>query len=927
MIKKLALILILITSISFAAEAHEVTEGPSTILSAHQTTAPVFIDGVAEPAWEHASELVVNVKDGSIGAVNVTLMALYDQQYLYILASWSDPTESVGKDIWAFTGKNWTVSGDEDRFAIFWNIDDSISGFNIAGCAMLCHGDRMHTNAPGEKGDLWQWKAGRTNPVGYAEDQWIDNTVVEGYSHLSKEAALRSDSVGSILEALSGGSVRNSNEAENAPLYYKPKGKENFLLWEEVEKGGVVKITNETFEEGFTVPGYFLRRPRGSRDDIDAKGMWRDGKWTLEFRRKLQTEHPDDAQFDVSRTYRFGIAVMDNSGGFQAYGIGHSFDLGARTLEFEGLKKESITQLALIKDYLIIGEAHAHRGNIGLVRSSLDDALILYSEMAGEAAEADSALYLETKRQFTRVKSSLTLEDISLLIGYIDLTTLTLQGKRIPTAVPWDVKLLLFWGKIQVYTLILLAALAVFPLIKVIQVGRKPTFRRLSIFLFIVIVPLLFEGVGRIGMLVQNPALENFSFLTNEYATLLWAWLMLMGLFIARSGFGEVEDSIHSLEFYSIQLEEDIKQRERLEKELRRSEEKYRGLFEHSQDGVADISSKGDFITTNEAAARMLGYTKDELKGLSLMDLVLNIDEGQTVISKLEKEGYLKDHVLTLKAKNGDKVIVSISGRRIEEESRHIRSEAIFRDITERVRADEERHALEQQLTQTERLASIGKLAAGVAHEINNPLTNIMLASEKLVQMDFKKEVQEKLDIIMRNVNAAATIARNLLIFSRKTSPVLAETDIVEVISSSLELLSFRMKNVKLSVDLEGIPKIYVDAGQMQQVFTNILINAIQAMPQGGELRIYCKKTDDHLQLNFEDTGAGIPEEHLDRIFDPFYTTKEIGSGTGLGLSICYGIVKAHNGDIRIDSKVGEGTKVIITLPFAKKINNKERRR
>jgi PAS domain S-box-containing protein len=930
MTKKPVLIIILLLCTSSLSEALSPSKDQSTILTAYRTNNYVFLDGYpGETDWQHANELIIKVQDGSIGTVEVSLKALYDSEYLYILASWPDPTESISIDMWVFDGENWTSSGNEDRITFFWNIDDSIAGFNIAGCAMLCHGDRMHTNAPGERGDLWYWKAARTNPLGYADDQWIDNTLIAGYDHEAKEAALRRDSTESLLEGLSSGYMRNINERGDAPRYYKPQiDDENiFIFWEDVKKGRVLEVAGRTFRKGYTVPGYILRRPTGSQGDIDAKGTWRNGRWTVEFRRKLQTGNPDDVQFDVSKTYRFGVAVMDNTSGFEAYGIGHSFDLGARTLEFGGLTRESITHLTLIKDYLTISRAHLVKGNLGLAYSSLDDALILYNKISEEVSTADPALYIETKRQFTKVKRSLSSEKIFNLQGYIDLAILTLQGKRVPAEPSWDVKLLVFWGRIQVYTLIFIAVLALFPIIKAIQVGKKPTFRRLSIFLFIVIVPLIFEGIGRIGVLLENPVLEGFSFLTNEYATLLWAWLMLMGLFIARSGFGEVEESIHSLEYYSKQLEEDIKQRERLERRLRKSEEKYRGLFEHSLDGVADLSPEGNFITSNEAAAGMLGYSKEELKGLTLMDVAVNPEEGRVVVAQLREKGYLKDYVLNLKDKRGNTVIISISGRRIQDESgKHVRSEVIFRDITERVKSEEEKLALEQQLAQTERLASVGKLAAGVAHEINNPLTNIMLASEKLSKMGLVKEVQESVNVIMRNVDAAARIARNLLAFSRRTTPVLRETDIMEILDSTLELLHSRMKNIKIILDLDKIPKIKVDPTQLQQVFTNILINAIQSMPDGGELRITGKTKGDYLELSFEDTGKGIPREHLNKIFDPFYTTKEIGSGTGLGLSICYGIVKAHNGNIWVESRLNEGTKVTISLPLSINKVKKERR-
>jgi hypothetical protein len=155
-------LIILLLGTNFIVPAHA-QEERSTILTAERTNETIEIDGFGnESSWGRAKELMVLVKDGSIGTVEVDLKALYDEENIYFYTTWLDPTESVTKDIWIFDGTNWSRSEKEDILAFIWNIDLSIEGFEIAGCGILCHGDRMHTNAPGERGELWQWEASYT---------------------------------------------------------------------------------------------------------------------------------------------------------------------------------------------------------------------------------------------------------------------------------------------------------------------------------------------------------------------------------------------------------------------------------------------------------------------------------------------------------------------------------------------------------------------------------------------------------------------------------------------------------------------------------------------------------------------------------------------------------------------------------------------
>ncbi|MEE9594804.1 MAG: ethylbenzene dehydrogenase-related protein [Candidatus Hydrothermarchaeales archaeon] len=880
--------------------------GGSTILTAKKTQGIVELDGRAEEEdWKRADELIVTLQDGSIGKVDISLKALYDREYLYLYSTWKDPTESLEKNVWKYNGTGWKASGDEDRISFAWNIDNSIAGFNIAGCAMVCHGDRMHTNALKERGDIWHWKASRTNPLGYADDEWLDNTIVEGYREEEKEAALHGDESELIYKT---GYIKNVNSDGTGPKYYEPSPEDEldakFIFSDEVLQGDAIEIKDLTeFSLEDSVPGYILRRPTGDRGDIDVMGVWQEGRWGLEFRRKLNTGYENDVQFDVTKTYRFGIAVMDNTGGFEAYGKGHSMGLGARTLEFGGSGSEEVTQLALIKDYLTTAGVHTEKNELEMAVSNINDAIILYDEIRDVVARIDPELYLSTKKQFTEAKREPSFERLSSLSESIDMTTLTFQGKREPPEASTKLKLLVLWGKAQLYALILLAVVSIVPIIRGIQIGRKPAFRRLGIFAVIVMIPLLFEGIGRVGILFKINYLQNFSFLTNEYATLQWALLMFFALFIAKLGFEDVDRSIRSIEY---------------------SEKRYRSLFEASPVGIAEVDSEGRILTCNEAAAKIINCPAEGCKNKSFLDLIVDHDEKEEISIHLKEGGSVKDQLITLENLAQEEVVTSISLENIlNTEGDVVRSEIAIMDVSDRIKAEEEKRKLEDQLARSARLASVGKLATGVAHEISNPLTNIQLATEILSQSNLKGRVKERLNIITQNVEMASTVIRDLLNFSRTGELALFPIDLEKVIESSIEMVSPRLEDVKVIKKLNGLPEIPGDEKQLKEVFANIIINAVQAMPDGGKLNIETYIEGEFAVVSFKDTGRGIPKEQLEKVFDPFFTTKDVGSGTGLGLSLCYGIVKAHYGDIKVKSISGKGTTVTVHLPLEEKPEKK----
>lgn len=223
-------------------------------------------------------------------------------------------------------------------------------------------------------------------------------------------------------------------------------------------------------------------------------------------------------------------------------------------------------------------------------------------------------------------------------------------------------------------------------------------------------------------------------------------------------------------------------------------------------------------------------------------------------------------------------------------------------------------------LGQSEKLQSLGQLAAGIAHEINNPLANASLgiqAARKRVMGTAAPDehIMERLDAVEKNIDRASIIARELLQFSRQQDTQAVPFNMNDVVRGALTLMKYKLRDIVIHHDLGPVRDVTGDLGKMEQVFINILSNATDAMPEGGDIFITTEQRGDEVQIRISDTGAGIPPENLSRVFDPFFTTKETGSGTGLGLSICYGIVKQHRGTLEISSTGGKGTTVTVRLP------------
>ena len=413
-------------------------------------------------------------------------------------------------------------------------------------------------------------------------------------------------------------------------------------------------------------------------------------------------------------------------------------------------------------------------------------------------------------------------------------------------------------------------------------------------------------------------------------------------------------------------ISSDIPVYKRMEGQKVELESLYRDMVELSPDSIFTIDTKGVVTSCNAAATKMLGYSKDEVRGkhftklgtLRLGDIpkylkVLRSVLAGKVTEPLEVAFHRKDGTLRLVdvrislLKVGGKTIIQTSARDITERKRmeqeiqekneqldaqneELRSaneelqatEEELRATNEELQAsNEELRETQEQLIRSEKLAAIGQLASGVGHELRNPLGAIRNAvfyvRRRIGNTDLpttEPRVLEFLDIIDEEVNAANKVITDLLGFSRVAKPTVSPVSIAGVIEDALKHTPLP-EDVDLAKDIDkNLPMVMVDADQIRRVFINIVLNALQAMTEGGRLDIRARSKGDFVEVEFTDSGSGIPKSAINKIFDPLFTTK--AKGIGLGLSVCKNILERHSGDIRVESEVGQGTTFTVSLPI-----------
>ncbi len=370
----------------------------------------------------------------------------------------------------------------------------------------------------------------------------------------------------------------------------------------------------------------------------------------------------------------------------------------------------------------------------------------------------------------------------------------------------------------------------------------------------------------------------------------------------------------------------DITERQKSEEKLRQSEENYRALFDSSVIGTIVLDADTLKIAmANRAATEMFGFSSiEEAIGLDPLDLVPP-DEKEHVLNLIMVELFEQDSRRTFDVRvitrNGREIWISATGAKIMHEGR-LAGLISFTDVTEQKQQNE-------RLLMTDRLASLGELASGAAHELNNPLTSIIGFSQLLMEKEVSDDIHEDLRLINNEARRAVIVTNNLLSFARKHSPTKQLNQINNIVEDVLEIRAHEHGVNHINVERHfdaALPEIMVDYFQMQQVFMNVIINAeyfMTKMHNGGTLTITTSKENSTVKISFADDGPGITEENLGRIFDPFFTTKEAGSGTGLGLSICHGIVNEHGGQIYVRSQLGKGATIFVELPVKKRARAK----
>jgi two-component system NtrC family sensor kinase len=371
----------------------------------------------------------------------------------------------------------------------------------------------------------------------------------------------------------------------------------------------------------------------------------------------------------------------------------------------------------------------------------------------------------------------------------------------------------------------------------------------------------------------------------------------------------------------------DITERKQTEAALRQSREELRKMFESVTDGISVIDLNGIVIETNQRTVEIHGYkSKDELVGRRALELIAPGDHEKvaTNMRKALKEGTVRGVEYTLLRADGTEFPGELSTSVLRDASgRWVGHITIARDITERKEAEEKEKKLQQELYLARRLAAIGELAAGVAHEINNPLTGILGFSQRLLRKNPNEEFSRGLEIIHTEARRTAEVVQNLLTFARRREPRKEYSDINDIVQKALELRAYALQTSNIEVVTvlaPTLPQLMVDFPQIQEVFLNIILNAEQAISETygkGKLIIKTRQVKDCVRISFADDGPGIHPEHLDKVFDPFFTTRAERGGTGLGLSACHGIVTEHGGRIYARSTAGRGATFFVELPLS----------
>ena len=371
----------------------------------------------------------------------------------------------------------------------------------------------------------------------------------------------------------------------------------------------------------------------------------------------------------------------------------------------------------------------------------------------------------------------------------------------------------------------------------------------------------------------------------------------------------------------------DITDRIKLQREVQKSKAFFQNVIQSSVDGIVVTDTKGHVLIFNEGMERLTGYSAGEIMKYGHLSNFYNIDVAKKNMQKMRSDqhgpvGKLNPTKISIITKSGEEIPVTLSASIIRSEGKEIGSVGAFTDMREILQMRKELEDAHFQLVQSDKIASVGRMAAGVAHEINNPLAGVLIYAE-LLKESLKDNPQRLEDVneIIKQTLRCKKIVSELLEFSRQSIGKQSAFKLEELINTCLNLLVMQatFQDIRVSKEIEpGMPTMLGDMGQLQQVFTNLFINASDAMEGVGKLHIKAEylSMESKFVIRVSDEGPGIPMRMRDKIFDIFYTSKPVGKGTGLGLSISQNIINLHGGNIRFECPPEGGTTFILELPL-----------
>lgn len=375
----------------------------------------------------------------------------------------------------------------------------------------------------------------------------------------------------------------------------------------------------------------------------------------------------------------------------------------------------------------------------------------------------------------------------------------------------------------------------------------------------------------------------------------------------------ELQEKNQALEEWNQELEHRVRA---ATAELSRTMEYLGFILKSARDAIITTDRKGAVQTWNLAARKLLEADGEKLRGKSVIDLLGGSEAVAEALHQVVGRDQTLEIETRLRDRKGEERILNSTISPLKSDAGDLLGTVVVAtDLTEKKRYQED-------LLRSEKLASVGELGAGVAHEINNIIMVILGFTDLLLRSAGPDHPSHQdLKMIEREAKRGRDIVQQLLRFARPQVLKLAWTDLTPILENILSLLSHQIQKRGIRVEKEfdpQVPAIYCDRGQLELVFTNIALNAVQVLGEGGILRIRTRaKGTDRVEVVISDNGPGIQPEHLGKIFDPFFTTKEPGMGTGLGLSVAYRIVQEHRGTIRARSQAGRGTDFVVELPVA----------